>query len=97
MPFLVLRGDAVGDNRADRMDDILAGQVVGLGDFGSASLFGMPLLEHQLVAFLAQLHPRSRMDGIVDALVQGMETTQHLAVGGVDDGVHAQAGNVALP
>ena len=89
--------DAVGDDRADGVDDVLARQVVRLGDFGPPRRFQMSLLQHQPVTFLAQLHARSGMDGVVDALVQRMETAQHLRIGGVDDGVHAEAGDVALP
>ena len=97
MFFLEVRRDAVGDNRPDGVDDVLARQVIGLGDFGLASRFLVALLEHQPVALLAQLHPRRGMDGVVDALVQRMETAQHLRIGGVHDGVHAEAGDVTLP
>ena len=79
------------------MDDMLAGQVVGLGDFSLASRLLVALPEHEMVAFFTQLYTRSRMDGIVDAFVQRVETAQHLAIGGVDDGIHFQAGDVALP
>ena len=72
--LLKISRDAVGDNRPHRVDDIFAGQVVGLGDFGLTSRFLVTLLEHQLVTFLAQLHARCGMDGTVDALVQRMET-----------------------
>ena len=97
MLLLEFRRDAVGDDRPDRMDDIFAGQVVGLGDLGLASRFLMALLLHHLIAFLAQLYARCGMDGIVNALVQGMETAQHLAIGCVYNGVYLQTGNIPLP
>ena len=37
------------------------------------------------------------MDGVVDAAVAGTETAQQGAVGGVDNGVRLQPGNVPLP
>ena len=85
------------DYRADGVDDVLARKVVRLGDFGPPRGFQMSLLQHQSVTFLTQLHTCRRMDGVVDAPVQRMETTQHLRIGGVDDGVHAETGDVALP
>ncbi len=95
--LLECRRDAVGDDRPDGVDDVLARQVVGLGDFGPPRRFRMSLLQHQPVTFLAQLHARRGMDGIVDASVQRVETAQHLRIGGVDDGIHAETGDVALP
>ena len=89
--------NTIGDNGADRVDDVFARQVVGFRDFGSPRGFQMSLLLHQSVAFLAQLHARRRMDGVVDAPVQRMETTQHLRIGGVHDGIYAETGDVALP
>ena len=86
--LLELRRDAVGDDRADGVDDVLARQVVRLGDFGLPRRFQMSLLQHQPVTFLAQLHACRGMDGVVDALVQRVETAQHLRIGGVDDGVN---------
>ena len=70
--------DAIGNDRPDSVDDVLARQVVGLGDFGPPRRFRMSLLQHQPVTFLAQLHARRGMDGVVDALVQRVETAQHL-------------------
>ena len=95
--LLEFRRDSVGNDRSNRMDDVFARQVVGLGNLGMARWFFMALTEHQLMAFFAQLYARGGMDGVVDATVQRVETPQHLAVGGVDDGVDAQAGDVALP
>lgn len=95
--LLECRRDAVRDDGPDGMDDVLTGQVVGLGDFGLPRRFRMPLLQHQPVTLLAQLYARRRMDGVVDASVQRVETAQHLRIGGVDDGVHAETGDVALP
>lgn len=95
--LLQFRRDAVGDDGADGVDDVLARQVVRLGDFGPPRRFRMSLLQHQPVTFLAQLHARRGMDGVVDASVQRVETAQHLRIGGVHDGVHAETGDVALP
>ncbi len=52
---------------------------------------------HQVIAGEAQLYACRRMDGVVDAAVHRYETTQHLRVGGIYDGIHLQAGDVALP
>ena len=37
------------------------------------------------------------MNGIVDAAMHRHKAAQHLGVGGIDDGVHLEAGDVALP
>ena len=37
------------------------------------------------------------VNGIVDALAQGMEAVRHTVVGGVRDGIYTEAGEVALP
>lgn len=37
------------------------------------------------------------MDGVVDASMQGYEATQHRAVSGIDNGIHLQTRDVALP
>ena len=92
-----IRWNAVGDDGADRMNHVFTWQIVGLGDFGLTSRLLVVLLEHQMVAFFSQLNSRSGMDGVVDALVQRMEASQHLAVGGVDDGIHLEARNITLP
>ena len=97
MVLLGFRRDAVGNDRPDSVDDVLARQVVRLGDFGLPCRLQMSLSQHQPVTFLAQLYARCGMDGVVDALVQGMETAQHLRIGGIDDGIHAETGDVALP
>ena len=94
--MLKLSGDAVGDDGPNGVDDVFAWQVVGLRDFGLASWFLMALPLHHFVTFLAQLHARSGMDGVVDAAVKRMETAQHLAVGRIDDGINAETGDVAL-
>lgn len=95
--LLQFRRDAVGYDGADGVDDVLARQVVGLGDFGPPRRFQMSLLQHQPVTLLAQLHARRGMDGVVDASVQRVEAAQHLRISGVHDGVHAETGDVALP
>ena len=95
--LLKIRRDAVWDDGAYCVNDVFAWQIVRLGDFRLSSRLGMSLFEHDGIAFLAQLHAGSGMDGVVDAPVQWVETTQHLTVGGVDDGVDLQTRNVALP
>ena len=37
------------------------------------------------------------MDGVIDALVQRMETAQQLCIGGIHDGIDLEAGDVTLP
>lgn len=95
--LLEISGNAIGNNRPDSMDDITTRQVISLRDFGMAGRFLVALTLHQFVTFLAQLHARRRMDGIVDATMQRIKTAQHLAVGRIHDGIDAQAGDVALP
>lgn len=63
----------------------------------AASRFGMSLCLHHALAFQTQLHTRRRMDGVVYAAMQGNEAAEHPVVGGICDGIHTQAGDVALP
>ena len=44
-----------------------------------------------------KLHPGVSMDAVVDTSVAGDVAPGHTAVGGVDDSVTAQGGNVSLP
>ena len=71
--LLELCRDAVGDDGSNRVDDILARQIVSLRDFSLPRRLLVTLLEHQLITLLAQLHTSCGMDGIVDALMQRME------------------------
>lgn len=84
---LQLRRDAVRNDWPDGMDDVFAWQIVCLGDFSLACRLGMTLMEHDFVAFLTELYACEGMDGVVDAIMQRSPAAQHLAVGGVDDGV----------
>ena len=83
------------DDRSDGVDDVLGGQVIALCDDGIARIQKTPL--HDVGTLLAQLDARSGVDAIVDAVVQRRPTAQGLCVGGVHDGIHFQAGDVALP
>ena len=57
----------------------------------------MPLLLHDLVAVTSELYSGKGVNSIVDAAVTGTEAAEHLTVGGVDDRIASQRGNVALP
>lgn len=85
------------DNGADGVQNVFAGQVISRCDFRPSRFFHVSLLFHQFCACQAKLNPGEGMDRVVDAAVIGAEAAQHLAVGGVDNGVTAQGGNVALP
>ena len=86
-----------GDNGSYGVKDIAAGKVEGRRDFCFAGGFLMALLFHKTIANISKLHSRRRMDGIVNAGVAWYKTTKEGAVGGIDDAVCGQAGNIALP
>ena len=46
---------------------------------------------------MAKLHARIGVDGVVYAAMAGSKAAQHLAVGGIHNGVDRKGGNVALP
>ena len=53
---------------------------------------------HELAAFYPQLHfPGEGVYDIVNAGVAGLPAAEEGAVGGVDDGVAAQGGDIPLP
>ena len=79
------------------MDDVARRQVVGGRDLGAAGRLGMTLLAHEARAFEAQLDAGERVDGVVDAVVQRRPAAGHAVVGGVDDRVYRQGGDVAAP
>ena len=58
-------------------------------------LVSLPL--HLFGAGEAELHPGIGVDGIVDTSVIGAEAPEQLAVGGVDNGIAAQGGDIPLP
>ena len=55
------------------------------------------LFRHEIEACLTELETGGGVNGVVDAGVAGHETAEQLRVGGVDDGVEFQAGDIALP
>ena len=90
-------GHAPLDDGVHRVQHIRGGQVVAGGQLGPAAGFAAALGFHQAAAGFPQLQTRRRVDGVVDAAVAGHETAQQLAVGGVDDGVCPQPGDIPLP
>ena len=79
------------------MQDVLAGEIIGPGDFRLSRFFFPALLTHYGGALLPQLHPGIGVDAVVDAAMTGDVTASHSTVSGVDDGITAQSGNVSLP
>ena len=72
-------------------------EVVAARQLGPSRWLLVALGPHDARALKAQLDPRVGVDGVVDATVVGHEAAQHLAVGGVDDGVDLEHGDVAVP
>ena len=85
---------AVGDG-AYRVDYVLGGQVVSVGDLSVSGWLFMSLRSHDAIALDSQLHARKRVDGIVDAVMTGNPTSKHLAVGGIDDGIDGERRDIA--
>ena len=94
---LVFRGHMALDDGADGMQDIVAGQIVGLGDFGLPGGLLVALALHELGAIQAKLDTRKCMDAVVDAGVARHITARHAAVCGVDNGAALEPGDVPLP
>ncbi len=88
---------SVGDDGADGVDDIFCRKVEARRDLGRARRLLVALRPHDAVAGLTQLDACGGVDGVVDAAVQGDEAAEQLAVGGIDDGVDLEPGDVALP
>ena len=88
---------ALVDDRADGVQNIAARQVERRGDFGLSGRLGAALPFHDFRAGKAQLNAREGVDGVVDAAVIGRIAAGHAGIGGVDDRVAFQCGNVALP
>ena len=80
-----LEGLLVLSDRTDRVDDMLCGEIVTLGDRGLAGR-RVP----DLVAFLGELGSRGGVDHAADAAARG-----EVGIGGVNDGVAREAGAVA--
>lgn len=57
----------------------------------------MPLDVHELSAVFSELKARCRVDGIVNTAMAGVKTAQKGAVGGVDNGIGSQTGDISLP
>ena len=89
--------DVPGHDGPHRVQNIPAGQVESRGEFGLPGGLLVALLRHQAGTGAAQLYPGKGMDAVVDAAVAGHIAAGHAAVGGVDDGVALQRGDVALP
>ena len=79
------------------MQHIPAGQVERGCELGLPDGFVMTLLLHLLIQIQPKLHPGKGMDGVVNAAVAGIKAPQQRAVGGVDDGVAAERGDVSAP
>ena len=94
---LVLWSHTVLDNGADGMQDIVARQIVRLGDFGLPGGLLMTLALHELRAIQPELNACEGMDAVVDAGVARHITARHAAVCGVDNGTAPEPGDVALP
>ncbi|KAI9163809.1 Calcium channel YVC1 [Paramyrothecium foliicola] len=80
-----LAGALVLEDGADGVDDVLGGQAVAAGDAGLAGGTAA-----ELRALGAQAAARGEVDGAVDAAA-----AEEGAVGGVDDGVDLEGGDVA--
>lgn len=94
---LVLRDHTALNNGADGMQDIVARQVISLGDFGLSGGLLMALALHESGTIQAKLDARKSMDAVVDAGVARHIAARHAAVCGVDNGAALQPGDVALP
>ena len=93
----VALGQAALHDGAHGVDDVAAGQVVGRGDLGPAGGLRVALLGHEGGAVAAELDAGIGVDAVVDAVVAGAVAAGHTGVGGVDDGVAPQGGDVPLP
>ena len=94
---LIFRGHTALDNGADGVQDIVAGQIVGLGDFGLPGRLLMTLAFHELSTIKPELDARKSMDAVVDAGVARHIAARHAAVCGVDNGAAPEPGDVPLP
>src|SRR5512133_410049 len=77
---------AVFPDRTDCVDDMPGGQIIAPGELGVAGFAAA-----QSGAFLQQPRPGGPVNGAVDATA-----TQQGVVGGIDDGIHCQGGDVGL-
>lgn len=80
---------AVGSAAPDgphRVNDVLCREAIALGALGLAGLAAA-----QESAFMEQLRPCSAVDGAIDTAA-----AQKRGIGGIDDGVHLQQGDIGL-
>lgn len=59
---------------ADRVQDIFTWKVIRRSQLRPPNRFRMALPQHDLAAFIPQLKPCRRMDGIVNAAMAGVKT-----------------------
>ena len=76
---------------------VFAGQIERRCDLRLSRGLLKALTRHDIGAQAAQLHARVRMDAVVDAVVTGLVTARHAAVGRVDDRVAGKRRDVPLP
>ena len=79
------------------MQNIFTGEVIGPGDLRLSRFFLPALLLHNCRALLPQLDAGIGVDAVINAAVAGDIAPGHTTVGGVDDGITAQGGDVPLP
>ena len=93
---VLVREPAVYD-RTHGVDHIFARQVISGCNLRLSCRLLVTLHLHKLITGVTELYARVGVDGVVDAAVTGIEAAEHLRVGGVDDGVAFQRGDVTLP
>jgi hypothetical protein len=93
--FSVLITHLIANNRADHMDDILTGQIVSVCYLRHACWLRFSLSPHNFCTGVAKLDTRKRMNGVVNTGMARDKTTGHAAVGGVDNSVSFERGNIA--
>ena len=79
------------------MQHISGRQIIGFCDFGFSGGFRLLLRRHDAGTSQPKLYSRIGMDRIVDTAVARDKASQHLAVGRINNGIHRQPGDVALP
>ena len=96
--LLLLRSwPTIGNDWSDGMDDILRRQVERWRNLCRTRRFLMALRLHNAITGLTQLDAGGGVDSVVNTAVQRNEATEELTVGGIDNGVDLQPGDVALP
>ena len=95
--LLIRHGGLAGEKRSDGVQNIPAGKIECGRDLCLPDCLAVPLPLHQLRTGKAELNPGIGVNGVVDTAVTGAEAPEQLAVGGVDNGVALQRGDVALP